>query len=225
MQFFKERAGLFGTLLIIGGLFVFLLTRGSGDAGQAPKVDPFRSVDLTSVMSRGVAEAPVAIVQYSDFLCPSCSIFSTQVMPSVEEQFIKTNQAKFEFRPMAFIADGSLQAGMGAYCAVDQNKFWDYHDAIYGFVANQVFNEGKDPKQDVILTAPIVKEIAKLVGLETATFNTCLDTQQHLSKIVESNNTANSYGVNSTPYIMVNGKLYQGNMTASAFEALVKASM
>lgn len=158
-------------------------------------------------------------------ICPSCSYFSTQVMPTIEKKYIDTGKVKFEFRPMAFIADGSTQAGMGAYCAVDQNKFWQYHDAIYATVVDKVFRQNLDPKTDVILTASSVKQIATSTGLDSSTFNTCMDSGKHLADITTSTQAANKNGVMSTPYILVNGKAYTGDISLTAFDVFIKAML
>jgi protein-disulfide isomerase len=211
-------------MLIVIGFFVFMLLK-EPSSSQPTDSNPFKTVETTNQMSRGNKNAKVSIIQYSDFLCPSCSYFSTQIMPTIESSYIATDKVKFEFRPMAFIADGSLQSGMGGFCAIDQNKFWQYHDAIYKFVAQKTIVEGKDPKTETILTADLVKDIASSSGLDKAKFDSCLDSKKHLNKITESTNLANQNGVTGTPYIMINGQPYQGNMTLNAFEALVKASL
>lgn len=197
----------------------------NGGTSQSAEAKTFKDIDTESPMYIGDESADVSIIQYSDFLCPSCSYFSTQTMPQVHENYIDQGKANFEFRPMAFIADGSTQAGMGAYCAVDQDMFWDYHDAVYNYVAQKVFNEGLDPTRDVILTTDIVEGIAEAIGLSPEEFDSCLESGQHLDAINDSTREANKNGVNSTPYIMVNGRKFTGNPTYDIFEAFLKASM
>ena len=126
---------------------------------------------------------------------------------------------------MAFIADGSTQAGMGGYCAVDQDKFWDYHDAIYNVVVDKTLRQNMDPKSEVILTANDVKQIASDAGLESEKFNTCLDSQEHLSDIENATSTAQQRGITGTPYIIVNGQHYQGDITLAGIEAFIKAQL
>jgi protein-disulfide isomerase len=144
-------------------------------------------------------------------------------MPTIDKEFVETGKIKFEFRPMAFIADGSTQGGAGAYCAVDQKKFWEYHDAIYTDVANKVFRLGLDPKKDVVLTSTDVKQIAASAGLDSTAFATCMDAKTHLQDIATSTTNAQRNGVSGTPYILVNGQQYKGDITLDAFRAFVKA--
>ncbi len=213
------------SLLLLVGFIGFAVSQKKPVA-DSKSVDSFKQVDASSSMYKGDANAPVSIIQYSDFICPSCSYLSTTIMPTIDEKYIKTGKVKFEFRPMAFIDDGSTQAGMGGYCAIDQGKFWGYHDATYEVVADKVYNQGLDPKRgDTILTATDVKTIARSAGLEGESFDTCLDSNQHESDIVQSTNTASANGVNGTPYLMINGQVYQGDMSLASIEALIKAKL
>ena len=223
LDFIAERKLLIFSILIIIGFFALAVYQSPTDNSTA--ANDYKSIDTSSPMYKGSTEASVSVIQYSDFLCPSCSLFSIQVMPTIEDSYIDTNKVNFEFRPMAFIADGSYQAGMGGYCAIDQEMFWPYHDAIYNFVANEVFVNNKDPKSDIILTANLVKTIAEQAGLEKNSFGDCMDSKEHLVDINKSTNDANSNGVNSTPYILVNGSVYSGGATLAPFEALIKASL
>ncbi len=185
----------------------------------------FTTVDTTSPMSKGTKGAKVALIQYSDFLCPSCAYFSTQIMPKIDDTYIKTGKINFEFRPMAFVAPGSTLADEGAYCAVDQAKFWDYHDAMYNYVWTNAFSKGIDPTTTTILTADIIKQIAPTAGLDTASFNSCLDSGQYAAKVAKATSDAQSLDVVSTPYIMVNGQHFQGNVSYDTIAALIKAGL
>lgn len=220
----ENKVLIFGLLLVI--CFIGLAVSQNKQPDDKAKLPLYQQVDSSSKMKKGEDNAPVSVIQYSDFICPSCSYFSTQIMPTIEEKYIKTGKIKFEFRPMAFIADGSTQAGMGAYCAIDQDKFWEYHDSTYKIVADKVYNQGLDPKHgDVILTALDVKNIAKDTGLENVSFNECLDSKQHEADINKSTNTANTNGITGTPYIMIDGQVYQGDMSLASIEALIKAKL
>lgn len=223
LDYLAERKFIIISMLVI--LSFFGLTLSSGSSSSLSGVVDYKKIDTSSSMYRGNNKAGVSVIQYSDFLCPSCSLFSTQIMPEIDKDYIATDKVNFEFRPMAFIADGSFQAGMGGYCAVDQNKFWPYHDAIYSYVANDVFGNGKDPKTDIILTAGVVKMIAGQAGLDSTLFDDCLDSKKHLTDINKSTAAANKNGVNSTPYILVNGQVYNGSMTSAPFKVLIETKL
>lgn len=214
---------LWGAVLAVLGFLIF--SDESSSSKQDLSTSDFRSINTSSSMVRGSSEAKVSMIQYSDFLCPSCSYVSTQVMPKVEEQYIANGKVRFEFRPMAFIAPGSVQAGIGAYCAIDQNKFWQYHDIVYKYVSYKVFEEKLDPTKDIILTAPIIKNLAMQAELNESEFNECLDSQKYLDSINQATKTANANGITSTPYVLVNGQQVKGNPSLTVVEAMIKAAL
>jgi len=223
-EYLAERKLLVIALLAIVGFLVFAILHHPASS-TSDSTNSFLTVDTTSAMSKGSADAKVSLIQYSDFICPSCSYFSTQIMPTLQQEFIDTGKVKFEFRPMAFIAEGSTLAGMGGYCAVDQNKFWDYHDAVYNVVVDKTLRQNMDPKSEVILSSSDVKQIASNAGLDGTKFDTCLDSQQYLSNITNATSTAQQRGVSGTPYIIVNGQHYQGDITLAGIEAFIKAQL
>lgn len=223
-EYLAERKLLFIAILAIIGFLVFAVVRHPTSSTDSA-ANSFTTADMSSAMFKGNSDAKVSIIQYSDFICPSCSYFSTQIMPTIEKDYINTGKVKFEFRPMAFIAEGSTLAGMGGYCAVDQAKFWDYHDAVYNVVVDKTLRQNMDPKTQVILTSTDVKQIASSAGLDSDKFDTCLDSQQYLANITNATSTAQQRGITGTPYIIVNGQHYQGDITLAGIEAFIKAQL
>lgn len=212
--------------LLIGGFWLLSSkSQNSSEAAVEHSRTPDPVANMQSPLSKGNKSATVSLIQYSDFLCPSCSYFSTQIMPTIEKKYIDTGKIKFEFRPMAFIAPGSTTADEGANCAVEQGKFWQYHDATYNYVWNSAFSKGVDPKTTTILTADIVKQIATATGINAANFNTCLESGRYRHRVADSTNAANAVGVTSTPTILVNGKKLNGNISLQATEALIESQL
>jgi protein-disulfide isomerase len=146
-------------------------------------------------------------------------------MPTIIQKYVDTGKVNFEFRPMAFIAAGSQTADQGAYCAIDQGKFWEYHDVMYNYVWNNAFSKGVDPKTTTILTADIVKSVAHTVGLDPIVFDGCLDKGVYRQKVEQTTTTAQRQGVTGTPYILVNGQAVRGDMTRSTIEAMIKTQL
>ncbi len=227
-EYLKERASFIIVVVVIIGGFVFLMGHNKGTATSAvthPANVPSPTAAMTSPMSRGSKDAKVSLIQYSDFLCPSCSYFTTQVMPTIQQKYIDTGKVKFEFRPIAFIAEGSTLADEGAYCAIDQGKFWSYHDAVYAYVWNTAFSKGVDPKTTTILTSPILDTLASTIGLDSNLFSDCLSSGKYATHVSDATNTANTQGVTSTPYILVNGKQLTGNPSIQTVEALIESQL
>ncbi len=223
-SYIKERATFIVVAIVLLIGFMVIVGQSSGSTKSEATVLP-TTVSTSQPMTRGNNDAKVSLIQYSDFLCPSCSYLTTQIMPTIETDYIQTGKVKFEFRPMAFIAQGSTTAGEGAYCAIDQNKFWDYHDAIYNYVWATAFSKGVDPKSTTILTTPIIESISAQAGLDTTAFTNCLESGDKKSAIAQATNTANSYGITSTPYLLVNGHKIGGNLSLETVKALIDSQL
>lgn len=230
VEYIKDHASFIVVLLLIVGGFGFLAVHGSGSSNassttQAAATKPSPTANMQSPMSKGSKNAKISLIQYSDFLCPSCSYFTTQIMPTIEKEYVDTGKMNFEFRPMAFIAEGSTISDEGAYCAIDQGKFWQYHDGIYNYVWNSAFSKGVDPKTTTILTTPIVESAASALGLDKTSFNTCLESGKYASRVASATDAANKVGITSTPTIIVNGKQLGSNISLQSVEALIKSQL
>lgn len=221
--FFREHATLLIILAMFAigfGLFIHMARSTKPDSASN---DTYKEVNFDSRMVKGNEDAPIHMIQYSDFLCPSCSYLSTQIMPSIEQKYIDNGEMAFEFRPMAFIAPGSKTAAEGAFCAVDQDKFWPYHDAVYAHVWNNAFSKSVDPTRVTILTADIIKSIAQSAGLDKQ-FDSCLDTNEHSDDVSAATQQAHLHNISSTPYVMLNGSDVSSSATnLTALEALIEA--
>jgi protein-disulfide isomerase len=154
---------------------------------------------------RGPADAPVEIVEFSDFQCPFCQ----RVGPAVT-QVLNTygDRIRLVYRqyplPNHANARPAAEAGM---CANDQGKFWPYHDRLF---ANQQR-----------LGASDLKQYAVDLGLDAARFNACLDSHKYVPLIDADISAGNESGVNGTPAFFINGRLLSGAQPFEAFKKII----
>lgn len=179
---------------------------------KIPKVQAPTAKDHpnASELNMGNPDATVKVVEFADFQCPYCQLYWEQVEPTIVSNYITTGKIYYTYAPMAFLGQESIDAANAAYCANDQGKFWDYHDMLF---ANHTGENVGD-----FTTAKLEAFAAKL-GLDTTTFNECLTSGKYLSKVDDANTYASSQSVNSTPTIMVNGKLFSAADAVSAIES------
>jgi protein-disulfide isomerase len=119
------------------------------------------------------------------------------VLPQIEEEFVSTGQVKVQARTFAFMGEESVLAAQAAECANDQERFWDFHDTLF---ANQ---RGRDQGA---FSSENLKRFAEALELETAAFDSCLDSAKYASKVREDTEAAQQLGVNSVPTVFVNGQ-------------------
>jgi protein-disulfide isomerase len=160
----------------------------------------------------GDPNAPVAIVAYEDFQCPHCQDFSSALEKTIREELVKPGIARFEFKHRFVISNDSMVAAMAAECAADQGRFWEYHDVLLAALR-------RDPRAVQISD---FEQLAADIGLDTAAFDTCLESQKHKEAMLREDIEARDRGVNSTPTIFINDVKYEGAFAAEAFKAAVE---
>lgn len=109
--------------------------------------------------------------------------------------------------PLTSIHPEAAKASEAAHCAGDQGKYWEYHDTLF---ANQR-----------ALQVPQLKKYAADLGLNTATFDGCLDSGTHAAKVQSGLREAMQLGLGSTPSIFINGRLVMGAQPFEAFQAVI----
>lgn len=161
---------------------------------------------------RGDPDAPLTLIEFSDFQCPYCARHTIETVPELNEAYIDQGLLRVGFYPVAFLGEQSLWAAEAGECAADQDAFWEYHDFLYNRL-------GSDGLRD--FTRDNLKLFAGELGLDTATFDECMDTEKYASQILNDTSSAQQLGVRSTPTFLVNGWAVIGAQPFTAFEATV----
>ena len=115
---------------------------------------------------------------------------------------------------MAFIGPESEWAAEATECANEQGKFWEYTDKVFDNQAGE--NKGAYAK-------PVLKRLAKELGLDTAKFDACLDTDKYLPKVKADTAKAQQMGARVTPSFFINGKLLEGGLPYDQFAQLINS--
>ena len=161
---------------------------------------------------RGDPNAPVAIIEFADFQCPYCGRFFAQTEPQIDKAYIQSGKVRFGYFGFAFLGQESNWAAEAAECAADQNKFWEYHDKLYGSQSGE--NQGAFNKDNL-------KKFAGELKLDISAFNECLDSGKYTQLIQEESSTASSIGVRSTPTFLINGQAIVGAQPFEIFQQTI----
>ncbi|GAB4531384.1 MAG: DsbA family protein [Anaerolineae bacterium] len=150
---------------------------------------------------KGSPDAPVKLVEYSDFLCSHCGNFS-DALEALSQDYIATGKVQVIFRNYAFLTPQSIQAAQAAECALDQgaDKFWLYHDLLFA-------NRGTGL---AAYSNPRLKAYARQIGLNTTAFNQCFDSGAKLEEVQNDKAEGESQGVQGTPTWFINGQMESG---------------
>lgn len=163
----------------------------------------------------GPADAPVKIVNFSDFGCSFCGVFARGQGAQLRQEYEATGKVRFEFRHFIIGGQRTRDAALAAECAADQGRFWDYHDILF---ARQ--GTSSDP-----FNRSALKQYAVQLGLDTAQFNSCLDSDKHREKVTRDTLDGRELGVNATPIFFVNGQKIEGAQPYNVFKAAVDTAL
>ena len=158
--------------------------------------------------SMGPVNAPVTIVEFSDFQCPYCKQAAVSLKPLIKSYGANV---RFVFKQMPLpIHAEAFKAAQASVCAGAQEKFWEYHDIL--FRSND-------------LSELALKRYASEVGLEANAFNTCLSSEASAKIVRKDMEEAAQAGVQGTPTYFVNGKIVKGIKSSEDFKSVVDQAL
>ena len=193
---------------------------------QAPTQAPtIIQVSLDDDPVKGNPNASVTVVEFSDFQCPFCSRFAAQTLPALQENYIDTGKIKFVYRdmPLASLHPNAKIAHIAAECADEQGKFWEYHDILFE-KQNQWNRLSLDDATEVF------KTYALDLGLNSASFDTCLLSISISDEVNADLIAAEQYGATGTPTFFIGNEKdgfvkLVGAQPFTAFQAAIDARL
>jgi len=172
----------------------------------------------------GDPDAPLTIVEFSDFQCPFCSRFHEQTLPAIIENYIDTGKVNFVYRDLPLgIHPNANPASIAAECANEQGKFWEYHDVLFDKQSQWQSLAADD-------FASTAKQFASDLDLESASFETCLSSSETASAVSRDSRDAASYGATGTPTFFIGNEKdgfvkIVGAQPYSTFEAEIDSQL
>lgn len=219
-------------MLLIGGIvaavvIVFILWILANQPAEAPVLPESaaryegleQGVNDEGFPTLGSVDAPVKVVEYSSFDCTHCKDFHENVSPAIIER-VRNGEVQFTYVPM--YGTGSIQNGLGAartaICALEQNLFWETHDALFnwqGLYANTAFSQNR-----------LNTGIGNL-GLDKAAWDSCMASDRPTTVAEAAVKAGAAQNIPGTPSVFVNGSIVQSPDLASvnaAIDAALAAS-
>ena len=155
---------------------------------------------------RGPANAPVTIVEFSDFHCPFCR----KVQPVLDQLRAKYgDKIRIVYRelPLDELHPQARIVSEAAGCANDQGKFWEFHDAVFR------------SKPDASTAA--LDGFAKEAGIDLSAFAVCRASGKHKNAVLASNEEGSKLGITGTPTFFINGRIVIGAQPLDAFARII----
>ena len=179
--------------------------------------------------SMGDPKAPIKIEEFSDFQCPFCERFHQETEPLLRQYYIDTGKVQFVYRSMGnWVSQNTVgktesqDAALAAYCAGEQNMFWEMHAHLFA----NVLGEDAGSFTDKRLAA-----IAEKAGLNMDEFNSCYGSGKYEDRVQQDLKDGQAANVNGTPAFLitytVNGetktRLIEGAQPFSTFQQELEA--
>lgn len=175
----------------------------------APKAEsaPTRfNVPVGTAPIWGPSDAPVTIIEFSDYECPYCKKWEAEVWPQLQQAYPNKIRLVYKDFPLSQIHPNASPAAMAARCAGDQNKYWQYHDQV--FTVSSLSQQALD-------------SIAAQVGLDTKTWKDCIAANKYKTEIETDYSYGTQLGISGTPTFFINGLPLVGAQPYSAFKKVI----
>ena len=205
------------SLLVLGlvvGLAVGWLVwreRGPGAAastgGGVAGGTMVEGIDVSNDPVEGPADAPVTIVEFSDFECPFCARFANQTAPLLRSQYGDSIRWIFVNYPLESIHPKAYDLALAGECAGAQERFWDFYRALFS---------GRYGSDRSDATAA-----ARDLGLDVERFEGCLTAAEHAGEVAADLREGQKFYILGTPTFFVNGKRMEGALPPEAFAAVI----
>jgi protein-disulfide isomerase len=146
----------------------------------------------------GRADAPVTLVEFSDYQCPFCQRFFATTLSALKKHYVDTGKVRYVFRdfPLDQMHPQARKAAEAAHCAGEQSKYWEMHEVLF--------------QNQRALAPPQLAEHARTVGMDGSKFDECLSSGRHGTRVDRGLADGAVVGVQGTPTFVV-GKTKPGD--------------
>jgi len=211
-------------LLVILMVIVFLVGYGQNlkKQSQDGTVDlcqdkTLQIIEAKDILPLGDSNAPLLIEVYSDYQCPFCANYFVETIAPIIDEYVNTGRARLIYQDLAFEGERSQWASEAAHCANDQEKFWEYHQAII----SERYTSGKTD----VYKKDSLKKIAKEIGLDECEFNICFDSEKYTQIVKDATKVGfEERGIDGTPTTLFNGEMVTNdegkNLGAMSYDML-----
>lgn len=188
------------TVFLVASLFVGLTAWA-----PRPERDERIQVPIEQSPSLGSVDAPITIIEFTDFQCPFCKMVQSE-LKKVKQHYPGKVRIVFKNFPLQ-IHQKARQAHLAALCADEQGKFWGYRDVL--------FDNQKTFGRDQFIRH------AEALGLNRKPFEKCLDLETYASRIDEDIQQALAAGIGGVPAFLINGRLLLGAHSFASFRRVI----
>lgn len=217
--------GLLAAVAVVGIAAIVLARGGSGDmVTSAVDLDQIEG-DATALIQQaqgvpaGENNAPVRVMVFSDYMCPGCGHWATNIEPFLKRDYVDAGKAQLVYYDFPLPNHQySFIASRAARCAGEQGQFWPYHDRLFGSQSQWSYSGG--------VPVDLFNDYARDLGLDVSAFESCVRSEKFADVVSASMKLGQTLGVNSTPTVFINGRAMGPNEWGNygAVQAAIEAA-
>ncbi|ROR55208.1 protein-disulfide isomerase [Luteococcus japonicus] len=171
--------------------------------------------DANDPTAQGGVDAPVVMIEWSDYRCPFCSVWSRETRPKLQP-YIDNGSLRIEHRDLVLFGDQSLNASLAARAAGLQGKYWEFYDAVHQAAPTNGHPEIKDTDLQAFAKKAGVPDLAK--------FTKDSKSAAVREAVAKDNTEARSLGISGTPFFVVNTTPLSGAQPAEVFAQVIESN-
>lgn len=213
------------SLVVVTGVVFSYFSQDKEQTASLASLDGFKvNAALASTIDTDNGSAitfnpglPTTIDIWEDPQCPVCKYFEDANGEYIDS-LIREKKATVRFHVLSFLGDESVRAANASFCAADENRYLDFHKAIYR-VQSPLENSGFWSNANLV-------SIGEKVGITSDTFTNCVSDGQKVDLVKAHYDSMAKYGVQGTPTVFINGKLWErttSEFNPDEFRAAVEA--
>lgn len=200
-------------IILLGIALVVLINNKDSDTGEAFAEQP--PIEGQPIL--GEADAPVTVVEFGDFKCPSCKAWGETIFPQLVNDYADTGKVKFSFINTLFHGQESTLASMAAESVFEQSPdaYWDFHNSLFA-------EQPSDDHHSQWVTNELILEVAKgIENINVEELELALEEQSGLEEVNRDTELVEVFNVQMTPSIMVNDVMLEDPFDYEAIKKLI----
>lgn len=189
-------AGVLALVVVAWNVFTSLTDDTARTPVEITYEAPRELLELAQGIERGPADAPVTIMEFSDYQCPACQDFFRRAKPFVDREFVDEGRVRFVYYdfPIPDIHANAFLAARAARCAGDQGAYWPFHDRLF-----------QTQPEWAGLSDPVgrFEGFAEEIGIDRSEFRVCLRSDRHARVVSANMELGRQLGVQGTPTVIL----------------------
>lgn len=184
---------------------------GAGESA-APQLSQLARRDPADTAAKGAVDAPLVIIEYADFRCAYCAVFTNEVLPTVLTDYVESGLVRIEWRDAPVLGATSPDAAIAAHAAGAQGLFWEYNAALFATSPTSKTNWDSEALLAIASSIP---------ELDVKAFTDALDDPAHAQRVAREAQESTRIGVASTPTFVVGNTAVRGAQPLAVFREVI----